>query len=468
MQYKEPIHTVIWKPIKRRKKLSDYSVAVLGAGLSGLSTAYLIVNKMPDVKVEVFEKADRIGGTIFSKRTEDGFLVEAGPNGFLSGKPTTYELSKMLKIDKDFLSANSNAELRFILKNGKLMQLPDSPGSFMFSDILSLKGKLRIAKEPFIKGFNEKAEETVAEFGTRRLGEEAVKFMLDPMVSGVFAGNVDKLSLKSCFPRIYQLEKEYGSLVKAMIKLKAKKASPSGKLTSYTSGMFHLIETLANHKNIKVNLNSEITGIEKEENKFIISGSNKKFDAVVSAMPAYCLGNLKFEPLKEVQESLKAVAYPPMAIVSFAIKKGLVKGFGFLIPSSEKRKILGALFSSNIFVNRGTDKYDLVTVMLGGDRNYSVKDFEMKKVVDVAANELADILNIEVSRLNHISLFKWNKAIPQYYKGHYKIVEKIQKITENEKGFFVTGNAFFGIGINDCTAASFEIAGRVTNYLENL
>jgi len=448
--------------------LSNYSVAVLGAGLSGLSTAYLIVNKMPNVKVEVFEKGQRIGGTIFSKRTDDGFLVEAGPNGFLSGKPTTLELSKTLGIDKDFLSANSNAELRFILKNGKLQKLPDSPGSFIFSDILSIKGKLRIAQEPFIKGFREDYEETVAEFGTRRLGKEAVQFMLDPMVSGVFAGNVDKLSLKSCFPRIYQLEKEYGSLVKAMMKLRAKKASPSGKLTSYENGMFHLIKTLASHENINVNLNSEITEIAKENGKFLVSGSSKKFDALVSAMPAYCLGNLNFEPLKEVKESLNNVPYPPMAIVSFAIKKNIVKGFGFLIPSSEKRKILGALFSSNIFINRGTKKHDLVTVMFGGDRNYAVKDFEMKQIVDIASKELADILNISVKDLNHISLFKWNKAIPQYYKGHYKIVEKIEKIMENEKGFFVTGNAFFGIGINDCTAASYKTSDAVTNYLESL
>lgn len=448
--------------------MSNFNIAVLGAGLSGLSTAFLISKDFPDSKIQVFERGKRIGGTIFSEVTEDGFLVEAGPNGFLSGKPTTLKISEMLGIDKDYMPANKQAEKRFILKNGKLQKLPDSPGSFIFSGILNMKGKVRIAKEPFIKGKTDDYEESVAEFGERRLGAQAVKYMLDPMVSGVFAGNVDKLSLKTCFPRIYQMEQEYGSLVKAMMKLKAKKASPSGTLTSYNNGMFHLIKSLANQENIKVHLNSEITKIEKKGSKFIVENSQTEFDAVVSAMPSHKLGVLDFEPINKVKEDLLNIPYPPMAIASFSLKKGIVDGFGFLIPSSEKREILGALFSSRIFVNRGTDTHDLITIMIGGDRNYNVRDFEMKEIVNIASKEIASILNISVEDLHHISLFKWKKAIPQYYKGHYKIVEKVNEITENEKGFFITGNAFYGIGINDCTAASFETAKHVKEYLESI
>jgi len=448
--------------------VSNFNIAVLGAGLSGLSTAYLIARDFKDAKIQVFEKSKRIGGTIFSQKTEEGFLVEAGPNGFLSGKPTTLKISEMLGIDKDYMSANKKAEKRFILKNGKLQKLPDSPGSFIFSGILNLKGKVRIAKEPFIKGYESDEEESVAEFGKRRLGEQAVKYMLDPMVSGVFAGNVDKLSLKTCFPRIYQLEQEYGSLVKAMMKLKAKKASPSGKLTSYTNGMFHLITSLADVENLQVNLNSQVEKIEKKGDKYIVGNCDTEFDVVVSAIPAYQLGALKFSPIEQLKEDLNSIPYPPMAIVSFSLKKGIVDGFGFLIPSSEKREILGSLFSSQIFVNRGTESHDLITVMLGGDRNYEVKDFEMKEIIEIAVNEIAEILKIPVTELSQLSLFKWKKSIPQYYKGHYKIVDKVKLINENEKGFYITGNAFFGIGINDCTAASFETAKQVKAYLENL
>ncbi len=440
-------------------------IAVIGGGISGLATAFVMGRRIPGVEVDVFEKNLTPGGTIASYRN-DGFLMETGPNGFLSGKPTTLKIVDMLEKQDTLLPADDKAEKRMIVKNGRLISLPDKPLKFFSSSILSLSGKLRILKEPFVPKKDGDKDETIAEFGKRRLGEEAVTWMLDPMVSGVFAGNVDKLSLASCFPRIHELEMEYGSLIRAMMKLRSKKASPSGRLTSFENGMGQLIEMMADSGSFTLYTGIGVREIRKEEAGFILDQGRGIYDAVVLAVPAYSLAEMMVSGLEDVVERLASVPYPPMAVVPFAVKKGVVDGFGFLIPSVENRRILGALYSSGIFPNRGTDEYDLVTVMLGGDRHYEVREMDRAQLVDTASEELADFLKLERRELTNVGLFRWQRSIPQYYSGHYKIVEAVEAATAAVPGLFVTGNAFYGIGINDCTLAAFMTANKVLDFFE--
>ena len=440
-------------------------VAVIGGGISGLSTAFVLKEKLKSAEIDVFESSEIPGGTI--KTVErDGFLMEFGPNGFLSGKPTTLELARLCRANGELVEADKSAEVRFILKKGKLIQLPDSPKSFFLSPLLSVKGKIEIMKEPFIKPLKDDYEESVAEFGVRRLGREAVNYLLDPMVSGVFAGNVERLSLKQCFPRIYQLEKEYGSLVKAMLKLKSKKAAPAGRLTSFKKGMRFIIDSLVNSGNFNFYCGIEVKAVERENGFFSLDCSQKKYNAVIFAIPAYAYEKVEFPGKSDVLDGLKSIKYPPMAIVSFALKGEKPEGFGFLIPSNQKRKILGALFSSNIFPSRAPEGLSLVSVMLGGDNNYSVASFSRDEIINIALEEIAEILGRDKKDFELIEVYKTGKAIPQYYKGHGKIVDMMENLSEREKGLFFTGNAFYGIGINDCTAASFTVAEKVANFLK--
>jgi len=434
-------------------------IAVVGGGISGLTSAFLIARRFPDADVHVFEKNDRPGGTVATYES-DGFRLETGPNGFLSGKPSTLKVVDMLAAKDRLVEANRAAEKRFILKRGKLVQLPDSPAGFFASGILSPGGKLRIMREPFIKPGTD-PDETVAEFGCRRLGPQAVTWMLDPMVSGVFAGNVDNLCLAACFPRIYQLEQEYGSLVRAMLKLRSKKASPSGRLTSFTNGMGELPEMLVASGAFQFHPETPVSGVEKASGVFRLDGVDEPFDAVVMAVPAYVLATMDLPLSHDTRNRLNAVVYPPMAVVPFAVPKGSVDGFGFLIPSVEQRKILGGLFSSRIFPNRGTESHDLVTVMLGGDRHHEVADMDMAEVVDIAAGEIVDILGLPTTKLEHVGLFRWRRAIPQYYRGHLELVRSVEQEVAAVPGLFITGNAFYGIGINDCTQAAFDLADRM-------
>ncbi len=440
-------------------------VAVIGGGISGLSTAFLLKQKIESLEIDVFESSEIPGGTIKTVE-KDGFLMEFGPNGFLSGKPTTLELARLCRANGELIEANKSAEIRFILKNGKLIQLPDSPKSFFLSPLLSFKGKIEIMKEPFVKPLKDGYEESVAEFGVRRLGREAVNYLLDPMVSGVFAGNVERLSLKQCFPRIYQLEKEYGSLVKAMLKLKSKKAAPAGRLTSFKKGMRFIIDGLINSGNFNFFCGTKVNAVERDGDLFTLDCSQAKYRAVVFAVPAYAYNDISFPGKESVIEGLNSIKYPPMAIVSFALKEEKPEGFGFLIPSNQRREILGALFPSNIFPGRAPEGFSLVSVMLGGDNNYSVASMPRDKIVDKALNEIADILGVDKNKFELIDFYKTVRAIPQYYKGHGKIVNAMESLSERENGLFFTGNAFYGIGINDCTAASFKMADDIAEYLK--
>ncbi len=441
-------------------------VAVIGGGISGLSSAYLIKNGFEGVEVDVFESGENPGGTI-KTISKDGFLLEWGPNGFLSGKQTTLEIARLCLANEGLVEANKDAEIRYVLKKGKLVSLPDSPVSFFKSPLLSLKGKIEIMKEPFVKPLLDDYEETVKEFGERRLGREAVDYLLDPMVSGVFAGSVDRLSLKQCFPRIWELEREYGSLVKAMLKLKSKKASPSGRLTSFKKGMRFLIDKLIENGGFNFYSNTKVVEVQREGEFFSLNVSSKKYDAVLFSIPAYAYKDMVFPGKEKVSKLLDSISYPPMVIVNFSVKKDkLINGFGFLIPSNEKRKILGALFSSNIFENRAPEGYSLLTVMLGGDNNREVSSYSRNEIVDTALNEISDILSLSRKDFELIDVFKTDRAIPQYYKGHGKIVSEVEALSKEFKGMFFTGNAFYGIGINDCTARSFKVSEDIIRYLK--
>lgn len=441
-------------------------IAVIGGGLSGLSTAFLLAENFGDAQIEVFECEAKPGGTIGSIKTGE-FTIETGPNGFLSSKPATFELVDKLNIASQLIEADKAAEKRFVYSGGRLVPVPDNPRLFLKSPLISLPGKLRLFMEPLIGKRADGYDETIAEFGTRRLGCEAVQKLLDPMVSGVFAGNVDKMSLQSCFPRIHELEQEYGSLVRAMFKLKSKKVSPRGRLTSFVEGMGFLIETMVKSATFKLHVQSPVTAIERQQHSFSVDSSNSIYDIVVLAIPAYALGKLDFAPLASLIPSLLNVSYPPVDVVAFALDKKVTEGFGFLIPSREGKQVLGALYNSNIFPVRANAGSSLVSVLLGGDRHHQVATYSREKIIEIAARELTSILDIDMTAIECVTTCRWPKAIPQYYREHRQLVAHMQQIERENGGVFITGNAFYGVGINDCIMASFAVANRVKQFWDS-
>ncbi|GBE03447.1 protoporphyrinogen oxidase [bacterium BMS3Abin09] len=447
-------------------------ISVVGGGISGLTIAYLLLNKMPELDVTVYEADNRPGGKIWTEQA-DGYLCERGANGFLDNKPMTLELCKSLGIEP--VRSNENSKKRFILSGGKLNALPESPLSFIKSDLLSWGGKIRLIGELIApKGPD---DETVAAFITRRLGKEALEKLIDPMCSGIYAGDPYNMSMKSCFPRIKELEQEYGSLIKALIQIKKQRknenvsAAPAGNLTSFYDGAQTITDALAQKIGERLRLGVPVQGISMENGRYQVHTANdtENADIVVMASPAYASSGMMKDMDTELSKILSDIPYPHVSVVCFGYKKehlthGL-NGFGFLVPSIEKRRILGTLWDSSIFPNRASGETVLLRTMIGGAKHPEMKDYDDNKISDIAFEELRPLLGLKKDP-DMLRVYRWEKAIPQYIPGH---IDKLKMIDEHMKkypGLYLTGNAYKGIGINDCVMSGYRIADEILDSIQ--
>jgi len=446
-------------------------IVIVGGGISGLSLAYFLLERKPDLDIAVLESDRKPGGKIWTDKV-DGFLCEGGVNGFLDNRPRTLELVGKLALNS--LRSSDKARKRYIFSDKKLHLLPESPLSFFTSDILSIYGRLRIVYEIFVprKTGN---DETLADFARRRLGKEAYGKLIDPMASGIFAGDPENMSLKSCFPKVHALEAQYGSLIRGMIKLKkqARKSGkkvgpgPGGILTSFYDGMEVLVNGLNNNLGQRLKTNKKVLSVDRKNNTYTIymsDSSSIEAESVMVASPAHVTAEIVKDMDKQLSVSLNEIYYPSISVVCLGFKRAHIHhpldGFGFLIPNREKRKILGTLWDSSIFPNRAPDGYVLLRSMVGGAR---MSDLAMEPddvLVQIVLEELRDIMGVKAAP-DFMRVYRHEKGIPQYFPGHEKRLESVFEKASKYKGFYLTGNAYRGIGVNDCIENSYNLAERV-------
>jgi oxygen-dependent protoporphyrinogen oxidase len=448
-------------------------IAIIGGGISGLSLAYFLIEKDPELEVTVFESEKRPGGKIWTDRA-DGFLCEWGVNGFLDNRPMTLALSKKLSLSP--LRSNDASRKRFIFSGGVLHRLPESPPAFLTSKLLSLPGKLRVMAETIVPG-NAKEEETLADFARRRLGTEAYQKLIDPMASGIYAGNAETLSLRACFPKVYDLERKYGGLIRGMLKLQKEKkklgskdkvgAGPGGVLTSYYNGMGELIQTLKEVMGDRLRLGYRGASLDRKGKGYIqhfSDGSSCEADAVVLASPAYAAAEILRNFDKKLSALVSEIPYPSLSVVCFGYRKEKIKAdlaaFGYLIPSREKRKILGTLYDSSIFPNRAPEGYVLLRSMIGGARASDLAMEQEPRLIDIIRKELADIIGI-TAEPDFVRIYRHGMAIPQYTVGHVERLKNIDAAMGKHHGLFLTGNAYRGISVNDCIENSAKLAEKI-------
>ena len=416
-----------------------------------------------DVRIVLIEKNDYPGGTIRTFNNGHMFF-EYGPNGFLSSRETTLEFAKEIGLEDALIFAQRQAKERYILLGDTLFAFPLNPLSFLSFKPFSLRDKLRVFYEIFVpKGAN--PDETVYDFGKRRLGEKFSELFLDPMVSGVFGGDARRLNLKCAFPRIYEIEQTYGSLFKGMIHLALTKKSkrgekrinvePKGVLTSFKKGMGQLIEALYDHYRDAIHLREEAGGIIKKNNRFIVQTNKREFscDEAFLCVPAHNAAQILYNFNKILPRELRRISYAPIAVVGLAYAASafekMPRGFGYLIPSRENKEILGCLFSSNIFEGRCAKDYFLCQILIGGARNPAIADYPKEKLVAMAKTEVSGVLRPKGDAAYEFFAF-WPKGIPQYDNGYPQVVKNIQDELNTIKGLHLTANYLGGVALNDC------------------
>ena len=471
-------------------------IVIIGGGIGGLSTALSLeeeaAKKGLDIEVVLIEKKDRIGGNIITEKV-DGYLIEGGPDCFLSEKPWAMELCKKLGLGEKLLSTNERNKKTFVLSRGKLHELPEGVilmvptriTPLLFSTLLSFRGKLRMGLEFFIPPRKSDEDESLGSFVRRRLGQEALDKIAEPLVAGVHAGNPDTMSINASFPKFVQMEREYGSMIKGMLsRMRAmKKGSKGGghpqkpRLTMFITlkdGLSELIDTVAS----SLKKTTIKTGVDVQEVRPTAGGHEIKIqggkvitcDAVIVATPAYAAAAILKGIDKDLSDKLLTIPYTSTATVSLGYNKKDIphplNGFGFVVPKKEKRGIMAASWVSVKFRHRAPAGSVLIRCFVGGAKDEELAFKDDEALLRMVKEELRDIMGITAEpRL--VRLFRWRKAMPQYTIGHLDRVKSIAERLKNHPGLYLTGSAYNGIGISDSIRMGGETAARVVEQLRN-
>jgi len=471
-------------------------VVVVGGGISGLSAAWFLATESEkvdvDVEVTLVEAAPRIGGTLGTE-TIDGFIFERGPNGFLDNAPDTLELVRELDLESELREASPNAKHRYLLKDGRLQPLPTGPGAFLRSKLLSLSGKLRAFTEPF-RGTKQPGEEdSVASFGKRRFGREVTKTFLDPVATGIYAGDIERLSVESAFPRLAAMEREHGGVFKAMKAAKKakregtaradgsgaeKKSAFGAKLSSFAGGLETLSERMREQLGDRVVADCAVESIRPSEadpktapfSVHFRDGRVEDYDRVVVAAPAARAASLFAAKEPDLARALEAIPYAAVAVVCLGFRREDVEhaldGYGFLIPRDQGVRTLGAIWTSSIFPDHAPSDCVSLRIMVGGARDPDAVDLSAEELEDLVRREIGEVLGIRGEPVAR-RVYRYTQGIPQYNVGHARRLDRIEDQRRRVPRLWLVGNAYRGVGINDCIRDAKSIAREVLADLKS-
>ena len=446
------------------------NVVVIGAGVTGLTAGYML--QQAGHHVTILEKSLTPGGAIQSAR-RDGFLVEAGPNTMLLNDPAVLEFFRRIGILDEMVDAAPEATKRFIVRNGRAMAVPMGPGEFLKTAFLSGRAKWRLLREPFIGRGDPTVEESVAAFGRRRLGREVVDYAINPLIGGIFAGDPEQLSLRHAFPKLYQLDRDHGSLLRGAIaagRARRRSGQPKFKTRSisFRNGLHTIIDGLVHAVGDSLYTGVTIDTLQPGAPwRVRISrdghATEITADAVVVTTPAHATAALPFagaNPLAVLGE----VVYPPVTSVALGFQRDHVAhpldGYGVLVPACEGRRILGTLFNSSLFPGRAPQGCVLVTTFLGGMRQPDLAGLPDGQLRELVVEELQTLLGVSAEPIFcHVTA--WPRAIPQYNLGYARFHEAMAAAEKAHPGLIVGGHVRDGVSVGDCLRAGWKLAERV-------
>ena len=446
-------------------------VIIIGGGIGGLTAAYYL--KKAGFDVTVLERNSYVGGAIKTVLKRERYLLELGPNTFLSSSDSITNLSQELHLDHQFAFNKQAGKKRYLYTKKGLQVLPTGPKQFLKSPILSIRGRMRVLLEPLIRS-KSTGSESLASFVARRAGKELLEAMVDPFVSGVYAGDPYQLEIKSIFPKLVEVEREYGSIFKGMKQLKGNLGGHD--LLSYYWGMQTLPSRLQDVLQHAVQTDTSVESIEQLGDgkwKIHLDTHDRTFeaDAVVIATPASEAARLLMSHAPKATPHLMSIPYVSLGVAHTVYRRNdiptPVDGFGFLIPRREKVRMLGALWSSSLFPNRAPQGEVLLTNYIGGATDPHAIDLDDHELSMHVRSGLEQTMGIRAEpRFSHIT--RINQAIPQYTVGHADRLAVIGQIISRLDGIFLTGSYLNGISVANTIEHAHNVARSVRKFLYRL
>jgi protoporphyrinogen/coproporphyrinogen III oxidase len=455
-----------------------FHVVVIGGGIAGLAVAHRLMRDAGDsaIDVTVLEASDRVGGTVQSARI-GGYLCEHGPQGVLDNAPDTLTLIRELRLEP--VASAPQSSRRYLFRGGRLREVPGSPLSALTSDVLSWKGKLRLAAEPLIRP-TAAEDETIDAFAARRIGREAAQALVDPMVSGIYAGDAAQLSMRAAFPAIWELEQEHGSLLRGMFARRRQASGRGagnprpGRLVSFADGIEALPKALARSLGARVRLHSRVTrlrragpGAGSSHARWCValeSGAELEADHVVIAGHPAIASRLTPDFDHGLATPLADIPSAPVAVIALGYTRSAIPhpldGFGFLVPRSEGLRTLGVLWESSIFPARAPTGHVLLRVMLGGAHDPSVVNTDDNELLAQATGDLRRTLAVSALPAFTYTV-RHHSGIPQCTLGHPERMERLEGALRRWPGLHLTGWGYRGVSINNGIADAALVAGRI-------
>ncbi len=463
-------------------------VVIVGGGIAGLSTAYYMQKEADNsgraLRYTLVESASRLGGKLLTEHI-DGFTVEGGPDSFITQKPAGLKLVSELGIEDELIATQDKNKGVFVYQGGKLKSLPDGvmlivPTEIMpfaLSTLFTPWGKLRMGMDLLLPGRQDDGDETLADFILRRLGNEALDRLAEPLMAGIYNAEAEDQSIMATFPRFRAIEKKHGSLIRGMLAARRNRPAPAPSngakprtvFMSLRPGISALSEAIADALNGEIRTGVSVQTIAALEQGYRLNlsdGGRLLADAVVLATPAYVTANMVEAMRPDLADSLRRIRYVSTGTLSLAYRRADVahdmKSFGLVIPRSEGRQINAITWTSSKWPYRAPDDAVLLRVFFGGSRHPEVFALPDDELLAVVKGEVVSIMGVTAEPM-FSRIYRWQDASPQYDVGHLDRVSALEAACP--PGFFLSGSAYRGVGIPDCIAQGEASARTVLQRL---
>jgi oxygen-dependent protoporphyrinogen oxidase len=464
-------------------------IIVIGGGIAGLSAAHRLVElgseKNLSLDIVLLEGRERVGGVIATK-VKDGFLIEEGPDSFITTKPWAFDLCRRLGLGSQLINTNDDNRRTFVVRSGELIPIPDglfmiAPTQFkpfLTSPLFSWHGKLRVLMDLVIPAKADRDDESLAAFVTRRLGREALERLAQPMIGGIYTADPEKLSMRATMPRFLEMEEQHGSIIRAMLheQKKSKRIGQEDSGARYSlfmslkDGMETLVNSITSHlpKGV-IKLTKQVKDLEFKDNNWHVTtdqGESFSADAVIIAVASNLASKLVKGFDQPLSGDLSRIQFASSVVINMAYRrKDILHSLnGFVVPAVEGRSIIACSFSSVKFPGRAPEGFALLRCFMGGAVQPYIYERDEAALTEIAHEELSQLLQIKGDPV-FVLLHRYPNSMPQYHVGHLELVSRIFNRVDKYRGLALAGSGYHGVGIPDCVHSGEMAAEKVIRHI---